>query len=328
MKHFFILGFVSICLGLLASKPSIASDEPNCDGCLDYDTPALPRSGFWFDADRPGSGLNLDIQTSVLAGTAYTYDADGSQQWLLFSGPLEQAIIDGKTKWSVSATLREFSGGSCLTCEYRPNDGGADVGQIELTFDSRNSLTYSVDGGQAYRMRPLLFGAFLESYFDDFPDILLPTFGIGSPSFGGALEEINGSAWVILFGDPDGSFVVTDPARTPILEANPEILYASTFAPIEPRPYYSLLFTLATTSEFPDAMNVYCGNKQQLEWLDTELVDNVTSPDPFCIVRNLILGFNRPTYYIMPLSEMGDDYFKATAANGETIEGMRVGSRK
>ena len=127
-----------------------------------------PAEGFWYDPERPGTGFSLERRGALLALTGYDFIGDGgSSRWRLAVAPLSGA------EWT--ATLQEFSGGSCLGCEpYEPIEPETAGSTIQLTFDSARSALLQVDDQPPRRFVTVPFGSpYVAASFAP-PDLPLP----------------------------------------------------------------------------------------------------------------------------------------------------------
>ncbi len=64
----------------------------------------LPQKGWWWDDDKPGEGVFVEVTPSKngstgywLFGVIYSYDSDGKPEWYTFGGPYEHP--QDATRW-------------------------------------------------------------------------------------------------------------------------------------------------------------------------------------------------------------------------------------
>ncbi len=98
-----------------------------------------PHSGLWFNPQRNGHGVDIQLAGSNLLATWYTYDDDGSPTWYQAVGPWAEI-------WTADL-LR-----------YQWNGSGADaerVGSMTLNFADRNQATLSWLIGERSGTEPL-----------------------------------------------------------------------------------------------------------------------------------------------------------------------------
>lgn len=171
VKNRIVVSWLAVALGSAvhaASGPVIP-----CNQCGPEAHFSSPKSGLWFNPDRPGSGLNLEIQDGLLVGALYAYRPDGDAQWYLFNGRL--SVQDGNVfTLGLTANLERFERGMCLNCPYSFPDYLADSGQITIEFTQRNYGSYSVQGGETQYIVPLLTGVEAPYDFEGIVDYRFP----------------------------------------------------------------------------------------------------------------------------------------------------------
>lgn len=121
----------------------------------------IPETGIWWNDQQPGRGYYIDVQGNTLFFIAYSYDNDGSPNFVAGSGTLSTRSGEvlgfgfptfsplGYEPWHFTAVeLFRFNGGPCLTCSYRPATGTR-VGVVGLYFEtvSRMIAYFQMDDG-------------------------------------------------------------------------------------------------------------------------------------------------------------------------------------
>lgn len=163
-----------LCAATICSAAQAASGPViPCDSCDETAHFSAPKSGFWYNPARPGSGISIDIQDGLLLGAVYAYNLDGSAQWHTFHGRLEN---QGKAPFALglTAALERFEDGMCLNCPYAFPTYLTDSGQISIEFTQRNYGSYSVQGGEVQFIVPLLAGIEAPHDFGDLVDYGFP----------------------------------------------------------------------------------------------------------------------------------------------------------
>ena len=120
-----------------------------------------PESGFWWNPNAPGTGLQIEIQDNFIAITAYSYDLDGNQLWTTAQGFLDDNASFHSTNDPDDGTwLNTFTDGQCLGCPFTggPIAHAGSAGPIDLVFDpddpTRATLTW---GGRTQPIERLQF---------------------------------------------------------------------------------------------------------------------------------------------------------------------------
>src|SRR5690606_39169025 len=172
-----IAGAIFAAVVTLAS-PALAQHGPQvppCEGCPTSATERpTPRPGMWWDPQRSGTGMNMEVQNGVLVGTWHGFDETGAPIWYQFSGALEPIEESDTGYWTLEADLVHFTGGNCIDCDYQPSEVVGVRGSIELTVLQRNLISYRIDGGDEYRMQPLVWGTPMSQIFEGESDLGLP----------------------------------------------------------------------------------------------------------------------------------------------------------
>lgn len=171
-------------LGLsLALSPTAGADigprAPTCDGCPEPIERPLPRSGFWFDPERPGSGFALDVQGGAVGGAYFGFEASGEPTWYTFGGQLVRSELPG-SYWVLETDLLEFTGGSCIDCDHETNDPPRVEHRLRMTVLQRNLISFSLDDGPEERVHPLIYGSPMQPLLPEHLDLgLLGTVNAG-----------------------------------------------------------------------------------------------------------------------------------------------------
>ena len=125
-----------------------------------------PESGFWWNPDEPGTGLQLEVQDNFIAIVGYSYDEDGYPIWVIAAGFLdENASFSSGEDPGDGTWLSELSGGQCLGCAFSgfPTVHTGSRGKISLIFDpddpGKATLTWGnrsqlIEHYQFYLKRP------------------------------------------------------------------------------------------------------------------------------------------------------------------------------
>src|SRR5215471_19126107 len=111
-----------------------------------------PRIGLWSSKYESGSGYMIDVQNGIVVLTVLSYTASGASQWYLASGPLTD---NGR---NFTATLNKYTGGHCVSCDYRAPSLEGNDGEIMLGFVSPTIATLYLPGGQGTLIEAFDFG--------------------------------------------------------------------------------------------------------------------------------------------------------------------------
>ncbi len=74
-------------------------------------TDFTPESGWYWDPEASGRGINVEVQDKYIGVAIYTYDTAGSPTWYLAAGQLQ-----GNSR--LDATIDRFVDGQCIGCSY------------------------------------------------------------------------------------------------------------------------------------------------------------------------------------------------------------------
>jgi hypothetical protein len=144
-----------------------------CPDCDQNHTKPIPYKGSWYNPEQSGSGFLFDVQNDRLLGYYFGYDENGSADWALFSGQLQDGSAQGAL-WKVNASLEKFNNGACLNCDYAfPTQNGT-LGEIELVFYRHAHASFSVNGGEVQHIVPLYFGYSANAYFNEQTTFAVP----------------------------------------------------------------------------------------------------------------------------------------------------------
>jgi hypothetical protein len=271
---------------------------------------------MWWDPARDGTGMNLEVQNGVVVGTWHGFDEDGDAVWYQFSGRLVPVAESGTGYWTLEAPLAEFVGGSCLDCPYRPSEVRDIRGTIDLTVVQRNLISYRIDGGDIYRMQPLVWGTPMPQQFPEVADHGQPMFPEDERVSEWALA--NGmTPWVLITRTPD-------PADRMYLNSS-AIFWVSSGTSATTVPYFMSFFQIFPNNpELYVPVNMSCATVDALNLgaLPQSLVERL-GEEPLCVLRRVV-GTAIFKWYVAPLGDIGDDYFIMTAEDGSVIEGHRL----
>ena len=148
-----------------ASGPELACTD--CGALAHFSEPA---SGLWFNPDRPGSGMAVQMQNGLLLGTVYTFLEGGEPVWYTFAArpePMQDAAL---YTLALRAPLQRYEAGACLECAHAEPRAVADVGHISIEFSQRNHGRFSIEYasgemGATQHIVPLVAGIELSQDF-------------------------------------------------------------------------------------------------------------------------------------------------------------------
>lgn len=270
---------------------------------------------MWYDPARDGSGISLEIQNGVGFGLFYSYTEGGEPTWYAFSGDLVPMDDDEEGYWTLESPLTHFTGGVCIDCPYQEPEELVTHGQLRMTVVQRNLISYTIDGGQEFRMQPLVWGTPMATVFPDASDNSQPIFED---------EELPWSPgkglvpWALTFRTPD-----PDLHNGYLLSSN--VLWVGSLNAEKFNEFWMLF-----NHYFPGSTELYlpvqmaCGQSSEVQ--PPGLSDSLRSllgDDTACFVSRY-LGLGEWQLYVAPLGDVGDDYFIASAEDGSSIEGHRL----
>jgi hypothetical protein len=135
-----------------------------------------PATGYWYDAERPGTGFAVERRGDMLGLVFYHFSdyyfsdvglETRGADWHLANGPLQDN--------TVVATLLHFEGGSCLGCDpFAEADGVETDIVVRLEFTSAREATLTVGDGEPRRVVTMPYGVPYESALDTPADLPLP----------------------------------------------------------------------------------------------------------------------------------------------------------
>ncbi|MBM3546320.1 MAG: hypothetical protein FJX54_05180 [Alphaproteobacteria bacterium] len=109
-----------------------------------------PESGWWWNADEPGTGWFLEIQSSSLYLAGFLYDDSGQAIWVTSSGAMSSTR-------AFSGTLSCCSGGQPLGGAYRSPSCSGDLGTLTLAFSSPLAATLTLPSGRQVAIKRYRF---------------------------------------------------------------------------------------------------------------------------------------------------------------------------
>jgi hypothetical protein len=303
----------------LALPFSAAAQEmtpyPFCTVCPAAAERPTPRSGFWYDVDRPGSSMTLENQGGIWAGVYYGYDEAGAATWYLYSGIPERAV-EGTGYWTLESELLQYTGGNCIDCAAQEPETTGSRGQLELSVVQRNLIRYRVDGGETHTMQPLVWGTHMKSLLPEAPETRLPQFD-----------------WALWEDDPvDEAWVMTErgerlgPAEIKVINS------LRWFSPWEQvADSYLARMSLVSEDELdppPPGFTVFCGKAEDWPYSGTFAVPRPLRDQlgdaAVCLIQTQETGMGVRWFVAQP-GDVGDDYFFAVAADGRSVlEGTRL----
>jgi hypothetical protein len=305
----------------LALPFSAAAQEmtpyPFCTVCPAAAERPTPRSGFWYDVDRPGSSMTLENQGGIWAGVYYGYDEAGDATWYLYSGIPERAV-EGTGYWTLESELLQYTGGNCIDCAAQEPETIGSRGQLELSVVQRNLIRYRVDGGETHTMQPLVWGTHMKSLLPEAPETRLPQ--MDDPSWGDPAAVAN-------------SWVVTERG----------VRFSG--SEVRVRNVYWLESWAAWKSSWDSHFGVYewdapsppvtgirilCGTAADWRWRSgfyrmPESLSDQLGDAQVCVLAAPNPWERKIDWFIAQPGDVGDDYFFAVAVDGRSVlEGTRL----
>lgn len=132
----------------------------------------LPATGYWFDAERPGTGFALERRQHLLGLVFYHFSDVAGQavrtpDWHLATGPLRGDTFE--------SALLHFDGGSCLGCDpFAAADAQQTDIVVRLVFASAREATLQVGDGEPRRVVAMPYGVPYETALATPADLPLP----------------------------------------------------------------------------------------------------------------------------------------------------------
>ncbi len=115
----------------------------------------LPRSGWWWNPNENGRGVNIEIQGTTLFMSWYAYDKDtGESTWISSGGPMTDTN-------HYTGRMQRFRNGQCIGCAYvAPDAPPEDIGEISITFTDDSTATLQAPSqGVDMTISRFVFGA-------------------------------------------------------------------------------------------------------------------------------------------------------------------------
>jgi hypothetical protein len=98
----------------------------------------LPDSGWYFNADEPGRGFNIEIQDDTLFMAGFVYDTNGNPIWVISSGPMSSDA-------TYMGPAFQTANGQPLGGAYRP-PSTVPFGTATVVFTTTMSANITVNG--------------------------------------------------------------------------------------------------------------------------------------------------------------------------------------
>jgi len=110
-----------------------------------------PPPGIWENPAEIGTGYSFDFKHGVLVVVFYSFNANGSAQWYISSGPVVGNTFVG--------TLDKFVAGQCISasCGYRFPTAAGNDGAVTIIFSSDTTATMYLPGGRVIPIHPSVF---------------------------------------------------------------------------------------------------------------------------------------------------------------------------
>lgn len=318
MKYI-IIGFAALLSFLLPVLAAEGPQVPVCEGCFESTELPYPRSGFWFDPERSGSGFTIQVENGVLAGAYYGYESDGARTWYTFSGKLLRSEEKG-VYWQLEADLNQFSGGDCIDCAYRKPSAPVALKKLKLKVLRRGFISYQLDDGEVLHVTPLVFGTAMNNHFPALGDADLPDTADAFAEESHPVWAKNHVPWLITRKKANRSKLGA------YLTLERGLVWGSS-AFVKPESLYHMLFInwLDDNPEPAETRGQFmCG-----------LIDHFpkfTISDEYrarfkgqtmCVMGGNLLG-GEVRYFTAPLGDVGDNYFRFVADDGTILEGHRL----
>jgi hypothetical protein len=89
MKVKFTILTVIFLLFISINSWSMSGPElPNCPACDNIQSDNLPKNTIWWNPERSGVGLSIEVQGDRVFGIYYGYGEEGQSTWYTFVGDL------------------------------------------------------------------------------------------------------------------------------------------------------------------------------------------------------------------------------------------------
>jgi len=292
---------------------------PPCTDCPQFTTPPYPHTGLWFNPQRPGTGINIDVQNGVMTAMYYGYREDGSSVWFLASGELQKSEADD-AYWELETDLFEAADGEPPGADPGEPHQEPDMtvaGNLHVEIMQRNLLRFRIDDGPTVRMVPMVFRseANTTAFFPEHSDYRMPNFEDGREL------DVEGdqpyAPWMIVQLNPEGGsrwgYAYTGPfAHWGKVRGSPNS------GPVS--------FDFWFFDSFPhilDSARLLCGTMDEISEVYTSI--QYEGSEPICLAY-VNSGFQpeETRAYFMPIANMGDRRFTAVSEDGWIIEGFRL----
>lgn len=155
-------------------------------------------SAIWWDPERPGTGVAVDIQADRAAAVEFAYRVNGHPAWYFTSMVLEPTEVMRFLPSTLAEGMGErllLGGGQCIGCPHAMHQVRKELGELELSYRGYGNLSFTPGYGDWHsrRVEPMLFG--------------YRSFGRGSPSNDSDYPDFRGH-WVFVEENPeDGGLV-------------------------------------------------------------------------------------------------------------------------
>lgn len=98
----------------------------------------IPENGWWWAANEPGRGFNIEVQDNQVFLGAFAYEPEGAPVWLVSGGTMT-------SDRDYSGPLFRFGGGQCFGCPFvSPTQVAA--GTLALRFTSSQAAVVTING--------------------------------------------------------------------------------------------------------------------------------------------------------------------------------------
>ncbi len=151
----------------------IGPELPPCENCDQLTLRVNPYTGFWYNPEQSGSGLNIEIKNRTVFGIYNGYDDEGKPVWFTFVGQLQPSSKTG-VMWELDADLLEFKDGNSLNADYQAPTVLEPERQIHINFNHMSHASFSVDGGLMQNIVPLPYGLNYKAFFPEKTSLTIP----------------------------------------------------------------------------------------------------------------------------------------------------------
>jgi hypothetical protein len=200
------------CASVLLSTAATIAPRDVAAQALPPTTGVFPDSSVYWDGDRPGEGMFLEIQGTRASFIIFSYNVDGSQLFYTGGGDIfradggEQRLEGYFPVHYVQSALYETTNGPVFpdyrAAGFRPYET-AEVGSIRITFGTRNTIKATIT----------LTGTIPPDLFRT-SDRFYTQFAFGLPTIG--TSTFVERTWCVPNLSGEWVFVdTTDPARVP-----------------------------------------------------------------------------------------------------------------